>query len=601
MKSLAHYIFLIFFLIPSVAFVHVWPMNSALLDGLAIVFAVIVFASALWLSGKDRKMDFSTFLLFPGILLVIIGVSLAWKDTSPNSAVYWAGLVIAVSVGWSIAVSSMTAGHGREGVVFILSKMALVGSLVYAVVSLLLHFGLIQEVLGLNFSDGSRLRGGFRQPNLTTTMLWLGVIAAAFLAGYGFSVKKLVLFLVVVSIPLALAASRLNYPYILIIIFLGGYLFRFGQGLQKSQGVSLLVGGGVILTSLFVVPFVSDFLAHSESVVKGENNRASTTSLVSRSMIDSPRIDEHIKIFKSFETKGVGDVFFGEGLGRYGHFSFQEPVYSGEYFKEQSAWLHSHNLYSMLLVELGLTGLIFALFVSFLMVRKLVFIRRRPEFAFLFGASALLFTHSMFEFPLWYPWFLFLLIAILTPLHQVRTLTLSSKKLMPAISFVVLIAFAGITVNLTNQAYQILAIQVQDDVDEEDYRALAVLGNDSFLGEYATLVRYRKFDPEIINFKSQLREAERMLEWRPVDLVAMRKSTLLMLDEQWTKACGMIEMMVQRYPRAAPIVLEKAVWIQGVSADRLADLAECAERGLSVWGKDLALVAADNKRRARAD
>lgn len=92
-----------------------------------------------------------------------------------------------------------------------------------------------------------------------------------------------------------------------------------------------------------------------------------------------------------------------------------------------------------------------------------------------------------------------------------------------------------------------------------------------------------------------------MLEWRPFDLVAMRRSTLLILDSQWEEACDMVEMMVQRYPRSAPIIIEKAVWVEGVDSTRLGQLAECADRGLSVWGRDIASVAEDNRRKLRTD
>ncbi|WP_407942800.1 Wzy polymerase domain-containing protein [Marinobacter similis] len=89
---------------------------------------------------------------------------------------------------------------------------------------------------------------------------------------------------------------------------------------------------------------------------------------------------------------------------------------------------------------------------NFLISKKLFSIKGRKEFVFLFGISVLIFVHSMVEFPLWYPWFLFVLIAVITPLYRVRTLSLSSKKLMPALSLVVLISFSGMAGNLANQA-----------------------------------------------------------------------------------------------------------------------------------------------------
>ena len=482
-----------------------------------------------------------------------------------------------------------------------LSTAALYGALAFAIISLLLYYGIIQRVLGLEFADGSRLRGAWRQPNLTTTTLWFGIFATAFLAGSGLARKKQLVWFVVLSLPLALAASRLNYPYILLALVLGGFLARLGTESQRKQGRSLLVSAAVVVISVIITPMISNSLIEYKDPAASQTAPENRVSLLEREVVDAPRINESLKIYNSLKTREISHIMFGEGLGSYGFFSFKAPVTKPESFKDQSTWLHSHNLYSMLLVELGLVGLVFALVASLIIARKFFFIKREPEFVFLFGISALLFAHSMVEFPLWYPWFLFVLIAVITPLYRVRTLSISSKMLMPALSFVVLVSFAGMAGNLANQAYQILAIQAEDNPDEKDYRTLAVLGNDSFLGQYATLVRYRKFDPETINFNLQLKEVERILEWRPLDLVAMRKSTLLILDSQWAEACDMVEMMVQRYPRSAPIIIEKAVWVEGVDSARLSQLAECANRGLAVWGRDIASVAEDNSRKLSAD
>lgn len=601
MKSLTRYSLLCFFLLPSITFIHIWPLNSVFSDGLTLLLGIIAFVLVLFFRGRDGKLDFSSFILYPAIICAIGGLSLLWGGGVGNSTVYWSGLILTISVGWSMAVSSMNAAGGRERYCLELSVAALYGTLAFAIISLLLYYGIIQHVLGLEFADGSRLRGGWRQPNLTTTTLWFGIVATAFVAGSGLSRKKQLVLFVVFSIPLALAASRLNYPYIFLALLLGGFLLRLGTDSQRKQGRSLLTGAAVVIISVIITPVISNSLIDYNTPVASQASFGDRVSLLDREVVDSPRLSESMKIYNSIKSKEISHIMFGEGLGRYGFFSFEAPVTNTEYFKEQSTWLHSHNLYSMLLVELGLIGFVFALVTSLLIAIRLFSIKKEPEFVFLFGISALLFLHSMVEFPLWYPWFLFVLIAVITPLYRVQTLRLSSKMLMPALSFVVLISFAGMAGNLANQAHQILSIQNDDNPDKEDYRTLAVLGNDRFLGQYATLVRYRKFDPETINFSLQLREVERMLEWRPFDLVAMRKSTLLILDSRWVEACDMVEMMVQRYPRSAPIIIEKAVWVEGVDSARLAQLAECADRGLSVWGKDIATVAEDNSRKLKAD
>ncbi|AHI30121.1 hypothetical protein AU14_12510 [Marinobacter similis] len=255
----------------------------------------------------------------------------------------------------------MSVPGGREDYCLELSKAALYGVLAFAIISLLLYYGIVQRFLGLEFADGSRLRGAWRQPNLTTTTLWFGVVATAFLAGSGLSKKKQLMLFVVFSVPLALAASRLNYPYICLALLLGGFMFRLGTENQRKQGHSLLIGAALVMISMVITPIISNSLIDYKNAAASQTDSYDRVSLLEREVVDSPRISESLKIYNHLKSRKISHIMFGEGVGRYGFFSFEAPVIHTEYFKEQSTWLHSHNLYSMIFVELGLIGLVFVL------------------------------------------------------------------------------------------------------------------------------------------------------------------------------------------------------------------------------------------------
>jgi len=66
------------------------------------------------------------------------------------------------------------------------------------------------------------------------------------------------------------------------------------------------------------------------------------------------------------------------------------------------------------------------------------------------------------------------------------------------------------------------------------------------------------------------------------------------------QACDKTREMVQRYPSAGPIILEKAVRIKKVDTTEVARLSLCVKDALQVWGETLESMRERNRQRTNS-
>ena len=134
------------------------------------------------------------------------------------------------------------------------------------------------------------------------------------------------------------------------------------------------------------------------------------------------------------------------------------------------------------------------------------------------------------------------------------------------------------------------------DPNEEQYLSLSLLANDSLMGPYAILRKYRDFAPESTNLDWQLNEAQRMKAWQPRDLVLLREYSILVLKGDVDEACNAAETTAYRYPRSAPIMLEHAIKSGVLTPQQTIRLANCIEMGLAPRGETIPSVQQKNQR-----
>jgi hypothetical protein len=190
-----------------------------------------------------------------------------------------------------------------------------------------------------------------------------------------------------------------------------------------------------------------------------------------------------------------------------------------------------------------------------------------------------------------------LAILLAAPLFRTRRISVTSPWLFSISGVAVLVVVSGLTWNLGGQAQTIVKTAFSDDDSEMSYRRLALLANDGLLGPYAVLAKYRRFSPEKTNLEWQLKETQRISEWRPLDVVQLREVTLLLMMGEVDQACEKTREMVQRYPSAGPLILEKAVRIKKVDIPEVARLSVCVEEALQVWDETLESMRERNRQR----
>jgi hypothetical protein len=247
-------------------------------------------------------------------------------------------------------------------------------------------------------------------------------------------------------------------------------------------------------------------------------------------------------------------------------------------------------------VELGLTGLlvliVFVLMIGWQLLRKPI----TPHSFLSAGALGLLFIHSNLEFPLWYPWFLFLAFMLVAPIFPVWAVRSDVSFLKPAVGLVIMLMTVALIVNVGSQYRTIAEVAMNPEPDENDYNSLGYLANDSLMGPYAILRRYYDFAPAASNLEWQLREVRRVKAWQSRDLVMMREFSLLALQGNVGAACSVARQTAYRYPQSAPIMLEHAMLAKNLKPDEVVKLAECIETGLEPRGETIPSMEQKNNR-----
>lgn len=493
--------------------------------------------------------------------------------------------------------------HGRDQCLKQLAFFLVLGCFFYSLVSLFLYFN-FTIIFGLEVGQsGGRLKGIYGQPNLTTSALWLGFVSALYLLSFDCcSFKRNLCWVSIFFIlwVVALSASRLNFLF-LISVFCISILAFFGGG-QRGKRIQFywFFGAALMVLSLLMFPVVTN--AMEEFLVKWGlwSSDKGTVFLTDRAEGDEARILEHVKIFNSLSDFSLRQWIFGVGNGQYAAFSFGQPVYQAGGSGGMGTYSHSHNLFSNVLVEWGLLGLAIVLIIFWSIIRRLWDVREKEYSIYIATSLSIIFLHSMTEYPLWYPWFLFVSALFILPLYSSWRLTVRSDWLLPCLGVIVLLVTLLVSWNVVSNVGGIQAVAMSKHRTDAQYRQLTILANDSLVGPYAVLTKYRAFAPDKSNLKLQLREARQIAQWRPLDLVKVREVTLLLMLDRIDQACSIGRNTAEHYPTAAPIIVEKAVRITSVDMAEVAIIANCVEEGLKVWDETLDSMQKKNQKRIDA-
>jgi len=585
----------LFMLTPALGFFKVWPLTSAVTAGLTL-FCVGLFFGMMLLSGRGQCFRFNV-AVFPffGLMLALV-LSVVWNNYTYEAMWRWYLVAFIVCVLALVASSELKANNPRQ-FHHRISALLWLGCFVYGVASLLKYYGVLALVVSWVEPSAGRLSGIWEQPNLTTTTCWLGLLAGAVV----FSQKQRkgwwYASILVFGWTLACTASRMSWLMMigLLALILVSRLSRYQM--DETRGAIRSLGWGMALVVVFIllVPLVN--LPLREALASfGLLNQSSVVSLLDRNVFhDSARLTEFLKVFSAIDSFSWGQWLFGVGPGQYPTFSYQADTGLPPEGLAQGTWLHSHNLFSMIFVEFGVFGLVVVLgFVAYVTMAALKQPMNLPRF-FSIGAIGLLFIHSNLEFPLWYLWFLVLLCLLLTNLFPAREFRGDSTWLKPVVGISGFLMLMALLLNVGYQYVRISDVAINSGRDGQDYQALAFLANDSLMGPYAVLRRYRDFAPAISNIDWQLQEVRKMKAWQPRDLVVLREFSLLVMKQDVPAACEVAEHSAYRYPHSGPVMLDHSLLADTLSPAQIAEIANCIETGLALRGESIESVQSKNQ------
>jgi O-antigen ligase len=580
-------VLLLFMLIPALGLFKVWPLPSVVTVGLTLLCAGLLFGIML-LTKRDSNLRFNTAVfLFLGLVAALVA-SVALRSYAYEATWRWYLIVFIICIMVLVAASELKA-HGPQQFHDRVSRFLWFGCFVYGVMSLLKYYGFLALVFSWAEPPVGRLSGIWGQPNLTTTTCWLGFLAGAVVFSQKQQKGWWYASILVLGWTLACAASRMSWLMIagLLALVFFSRLSRYRMKETLGASRSLVQGIALIVILLLVVPLLNQPLR--EALVSfGFLDQSSVVSLAGRDVFhDSARLTEFSKVFSEASTFSWTQWFIGVGPGNYPIFSYHADMALSPEGLVAGTWLHSHNLFSMVFVEFGLVGLVVVLaFVVSITLTALKEPMNLPRF-FSIGGVGLLFIHSNLEFPLWYLWFLVLLCLLLTNLFDVREFKVDSTWLKPVVGIAGLLMTLALLVNVGHQYVRITDVALSPQRDKQDYQTLSFLANDSLMGPYAVLRKYRDFAPESTNIDWQLREVRRMKNWQPRDLVVLREFSLLILKQDVIGACKVAEHSAYRYPHSGPIMLEHSLLAGTLLPVQVAEIANCIERGLSPRGETI--------------
>lgn len=589
----------LFALIPLLGFFpHEWPLGTAFADGAGLLWGGLLLG-VFWFRSTESTVAVSPVLYATLVWLLITFISALANTFSQSGAWLWHLIYASFALAVVLAISEWLVLVGRKTFVNALINALYWGVLLFTVVSLAQYYGLLKMLQPWLNHSSYRLTGLWEQPNLTSTMIWVGVASACF----RFSQQKfsgaLLLSIFLFGWALALAASRTSWLMAAVFLLLAGwsYLPKWRtddtQTVRKNLLTAAVVAVVLLLLVLPVQTAVGTWLYEQGWISEFQAGlNLSDRDIAS----DSARVNELLKIIHALPEFTFKEWLLGVGPGQYAIFSspldYTLPI---ETLPNQT-WTHSHNIFTMFFVEYGLLG-VFLLFVVFgLLAFEALRHKFEYERLFLIVGLAILFIHSNLEYPLWYTWFLFLFVVFATALLPVKQVQLDTgPQVKKRLSLLVVVVTVLLSLSLLLQYQRILSAKKASATDVAAYQSLLFMADNSLMGPYATLVRFRKFAPEAGAFTEQMAEVEQMLAWQPRDMVMVRKYSLYLLMKNYKAACEQAELTAFRFPRSGPIMLEHVQLLGQVPKYNQKQIETCVINGLAKRGETLESAEEKNK------
>ncbi|MEQ6884378.1 Wzy polymerase domain-containing protein [Salicola sp. Rm-C-2C1-2] len=514
----------------------------------ATAAAAVVLGGALAWACMGNSRSVSAVLPLWCLWGVVLALSYINGDYSLNTAALWA--LVYWSIGCLVIVwfSRLHEVFGYRRAIEGIASLMVLALVIQAILGVAKFYGLLRFI-NIPEQASSRMPGLLNQANVTSCFVTVGLISVIFLSlrqrlGMAF---QLVLAWMAGSV-LFLTGTRAVWGYFFIIGIAA--LVVVLRGRDSFVGRKLIQSVCVACIGVVVAFFSQSSLDHGLTRIAPDDLRGGTIERAdfTRSATElGLRPTEFAKVWHgAFEQP-----WFGVGINNYPYFSFRmdsevtDPIRSGHLVT------HSHNIFSMILAEQGLVGLVTFLVMALWLAFRIFRLEKNAEWFWVASILGVFFLFSNVEFPLWYLHYLVLFLGVLTFALPAVRFTINSRLVAVGCSAAVLITFLSLGASVAPGFYVFASAYLNPGWDQERVQQVHAWRSSSLIGPYGDLLVYKYLLPTEGGYQQQLNRVQRVIEWRPQGPALSTKIMLLALMDRDKEACRFAEKAVPFMPSIA--------------------------------------------------
>lgn len=440
----------------------------------------------------------------------------------------------------------------RGRLIRLLASMIFVAALLQAIMGFSQVIDMAKEFNGwvgydINNRTGN-IFGNVGQRNQFADFLAWGMVAASYL--YASRKMRFAVFFVSILLLVLLlvwSGSRMPFGYGLVLCGLGWFWVRRAA---HDREVYRMVGALAVAVLLFaLVQIFSHPLEIALNAIGLPINVQSGSERLLEAGMGVRRRVEWVKAWDIF----LAHPLLGVGLGNFAHYTVAMEAYAGlPKFPESWLFTNCHNLFFQLLAETGLIGT--AIVVIGLGACLLPYLSRGRQSAdnlLLLSIAAIILSHSMLEYPLWYWPFLsmLLLICALSPLRY-RIL-----EIRPSFAAAVSVGVAVCCVANFVFGHQVFWDLVRSNMPvpdiKEDIRRvvrLQQIARNPLWRPEAELVLSNYLLPTRSQLHYKIQLFEKMADSMPYSQLLFKLAVLYSMDNQPEKARQAMVLAIANYP-----------------------------------------------------
>jgi len=537
--------------LPFLQWHHQQPIPSFFTEwlafGLGLLAALPLLSKRYW---QPMVLPRSLLFLLGFIAILILQVALdrvAYPQQAFVAALYilWGALMLWLG-------NQLGRELGLEGIAAVLSWALLTGAALSSVIGLVQHFGLYTGLGSMiDPKTGNALMANVGQPNHLADYLALGLASLLYLYATARLKPWLAVLLgVLLLCVLALTGSRASWLYLGVFVLLAWLWRKRGDAVAQR----------ILIVTLLMLPMfaVIQWLAHLPSM-QGASGAITPTE---RLFDLANGVDVRLALWREAGQMLVSHPLLGVGFGQFAwqHFQLVSAAAVGQSaatltpsFLANTIYNNSHNLFAQIGAEFGGAGLVLLFLGGGVWLRGCL---RRPATLSGWWAAALLavlFIHSMLEYPLWYANFLGIA-AILIGAADTHTLGLRLSGLMRA-AFGVMLLLAWISLVRIADSYTQLEGLLRNRPAmpslQEINRVLRQVRQESLLAPYSDFAYAISIilDREALEAKLALNDA--VMRFAPTQEMVYRQALLLALHGDARAAQAMLKRALVVYPAGA--------------------------------------------------